>query len=148
MKKAAYILPVLFLLAAGSGCTSGSLVSRMKAYGVTHLNTSKIVLRGMEADVGSDVIVEIEEHFLIQEIWDTIYQSRPATIWYSSGFRQADFYAPGYPKKPAFTLLINESDACHIKGEKDRFRCPKLHALFMKLLKEAYDSQVGNKQDK
>ena len=71
------ILPLLII----TGCTSPSLVERMNDYGVTHLNTQKIVLHGSEADVGSGVTVDIEEHCLIQRIWDSIYQSRPEITW-------------------------------------------------------------------
>jgi hypothetical protein len=113
----------------------------MKQYGITHHNTGKIVLTGSEADVGSDIKVEIEEQFLIQEIWDSIYQSRPHGLWYASGYRRADFYT--FPDRPpAATLWINASDASHLDGQNEtRFRCPKLHAFVMKLLQEEHDKQ-------
>jgi hypothetical protein len=72
-----FILP-LFLLC---GCASPSLVRQMEKRGITHQNTEKIVLVGGEADVGSGTQVVIEEQFLIQEIWDSIYQSRPYGVW-------------------------------------------------------------------
>lgn len=139
----AVILPLVFFC----GCAPASLVDRMKIQGVTDLNTGKIVLYGSEADVGSDIKVTVVEHFLIQEIWDTIYQSRPGRIWYASGYRRADFYTDNYREKPALTLWINASDACHIDGQKQRFRCPKLNALVMKLLQYSYDRQKESKQE-
>ncbi len=136
------ILPPVILC----GCAPSSLVSRIKIQGVTHLNTGKIVLYGSEADFGRDVRVEVEEHFLIQEIWDTIYQSRPARIWYACGYRRADFYADTNLENPALTLWINASDACHIGTQKERFRCPKLNALVMNLLQDAYEKQKKSNQ--
>ena len=118
----------------------------MKQQGITYQNTGKIVLTGSEADVGSDVTVEIEEQFLIQEIWDSICQSRPYGVWCSSGYHRADFYT--FPDRPPVaTLWINASDASHLDGQHEtRFRCPKLHAFVMKLLQEEYDKQKKSNQ--
>ncbi len=128
------ILPLLIC-----GCASPSLVRQMKQHGITHHNTGKVVLTGSEADVGSEITVEIEEQFLIQEIWDAIYQSRPHGLWYASGYRRADFYVD-QNDKPATTLWINASDSSFLDGQsKNRFRCPKLHAFVMKLLQDEYD---------
>jgi len=113
----------------------------MKRHGISYHNTGKIVLAGSEADVGPNVKVEIEEQFLIQEIWDSIYQSRPHGLWYASGYRRADFYIDRNAD-PVLTLWINASDASHLDGQNEtRFRCPKLHAFVMKLLQEQYDKQ-------
>jgi hypothetical protein len=122
-----------------SGCFSPSLVGQMKQQGITYQNTGKIVLTGSEADVGPNVKVEIEEQFLIQEIWDSICLSRPYGVWYASGYRRADFYT--FPDRdPVATLWINASDASHLDGRSEaRFRCPKIHALVMKLLQDEYD---------
>jgi len=130
-----FILPLLIFC----GCASPSLVRQMKQHGITDDNTGRIVLTGSEADVGPTIKVDIEEQFLIQEIWDSIYQSRPHGLWYASGHRRADFYT--YPDRdPVVTLWINASDASHLDGQNDtRFRCPKLHALVMKLLQEEHD---------
>jgi len=136
------ILPLLVLC----GCASPALVNRMKAHGVTHLNTGKIILYGSEADVGSHVSVKIEEHFLIQGIWDTIYQSRPERVWYASGYRRANFYADTDLDHPAFTLWINASDACHINKQTERFRCPKLHSVVMRLLQDAHEKRKKGEQ--
>lgn len=130
------ILPLLIC-----GCASTSLVRQMEQEGITHHNTGKIVLTGSEADVGPDIRVEIEEQFLIQEIWDSIYQSRPHGLWYASGYRRADFHVD-QDSEAAVTLWINASDASHLDGQNEtRFRCPKLHALVMKLLQEQYEKQ-------
>ena len=123
------------------GCASPSLVSQMKQHDITHHNTRKIVLTGSEGDVGSDVHVEIEEPYLIQEIWDSIYQSRPHDLWYASGHRRADFYTDP-DGDPVATLWINASDTVRLDGQNEtRFRCPKLHACVMKLLQEEYDKR-------
>jgi hypothetical protein len=118
----------------------------MQQHGVTHHNTGKILLTGSEADVGGDVKVEIEEQFIIQEIWDSIYQSRPYGLWYESGYRRADFYVD-QNDKPAATLWINASDSSFLDSQsKIRFRCPKLHAFVMRLLQQEYDrKQKANK---
>ena len=134
------ILPLLII----TGCASPPLVQRMNSHGVTHLNTGKIVLHGSEADVGSGVKVAVVEHFLIQRIWDTVYQSRPEIIWYASGYRRADFYADTNLDTPACTLWINASDACHLDGEPDRFRCPQLDAFVIDLLQKAMKRQESN----
>ncbi len=137
MKRILTIILPLFIC----GCASPSLVHQMKQHGITHHNTGKIVLTGSEADVGHDVKVEIEEQFLIQEIWDSIYQSRPHGLWYASGYRRADFYVD-QNEDPAVTLWINASDAAHLDGQtQTRFRCPKLHAFVMKLLQDEYDKR-------
>ena len=130
------ILPLLIC-----GCASPSLVRQMKQHGITHHNTGKIVLTGSGADVGSEIKVEIEEQFRIQEIWDSIYQSRPHGLWYASGYRRADFYT--YPDRdPVATLWINASHASHLDGQNQTwFRCPKLDAFVMKLLQEEYDKR-------
>ena len=113
----------------------------MKQHGITHHNTGKIVLSGSEADVGSDTKVVIEEQFLIQEIWDSIYQSRPHGLWYASGYRRADFHVD-QNTDPAVTLWINASDSSFLDGHSDsRFRCPKLDAFAMTLLQEKHDKQ-------
>jgi len=116
----------------------------MKQLGVTDQNTGKIVLTGSEADVGPHIQVEIEEQHLIQEIWDSIYQSRPHDLWYASGYRQADFYID-QDSKPAATLWINESDASHLQGSETRFRCPQLHELIIKLLEEEHHKEQSSK---
>jgi len=139
---------LMAVLGAGlmAGCASPSLVTRMRAEGVTPLNTAKIVLQGSEADFGPDVRMEIGEHFLIQEIWDSIYQSRPETCWFMSGWRRADFYADTDSSKPAVTLWINASDACRIDGDSDLFRCPKLDELVMELLSNPWEEQQQSRQ--
>ncbi len=131
---------LFIVLALFSGCASPSLVRQMKRYGITHHNTGRIVLTGSEADVGPNIKVTIEEQCLIQEIWDSIYQSRPYGVWYASGYRRVDFYADPH-RAPVATLWINESDASHLDGREERFRCPKLHALVITLLQEEYDRQ-------
>ncbi len=133
MAKLFILLVVLFF----SGCESTSLVTLMKEHGVTHENTSKIVLHGSEGDVGADISLQVTEDFLIQGIWDTIYQSRPYTTRCACGDRKAEFYVKKDSLKPALVLWINGTDACHIDSdsEPERFRCPNLDSLVMDLLK-------------
>lgn len=137
------LLITVALACAVCGCVSSSLVERMRHHGVTDLNTGKIVLHGSEADVGSGVRVEIVEHLLIQRIWDSIYQSRLTKVWYSSGYRQAEFYADTDLNNPACTLWINESDACNLSDATIRFRCPHLNGLALDLLQKAKE---GNRK--
>jgi len=117
----------------------------MKQRGITHHNTDRIVLIGSESDVGSSIRVDIQDQYLIQEIWDSICQSRPHDLWYASGYRRAEFYKDP-DSEPVATLWINESDASHLDGQNERFRCPKLYGLVMDLLQEEYDRrQKANK---
>ena len=105
-------------------------------------NTQRIVLTGSEADYGASLKVNITEKFLIQDIWDRIYQSRPYDVWYASGYRQLDFYTRDQLTRPSLTLMVNASDACHIKGSSERFRCPGMDTVLMKLLKQEHERRV------
>ena len=129
------ILSCMFL----AGCsTSPELVHRLSGHSITYRNTEKIVLVASEGGYGSRLKVTITEDFLIQEIWDAIYQSRPHDIWAASGYRALEFYRKGAPDEPAATLLVNVTDACHIRGTTDRFRCPKMHSILTPPLEWEY----------
>ena len=142
--KYPYLLFCIFVLA---GCAKNGLVENMQSHGITHEITGKIVLRGSEPDVGSKIIVPIREQFIIQEIWDSIYQSRPYSVWYASGYRHLDFYNNENDSKPILTLLVNESGATHIQGTDKRFRCPGLEQYVMNLLTEEYKKQKGEQSE-
>jgi hypothetical protein len=129
-----------------AGCaTSPVLVRRLSSHSVTDQETQRIVLTGSEGGYGASLKVSITEEFLIQDIWDRIYQSRPYKVWYASGYRQLDFYRQGQDE-PSLTLLVNASDACHIKDTTERFRCPGISAVLEKLLKHEYKKNVKSEQ--
>ena len=134
---------VLCVLAVG--CAEPTLVQAMKARDIREENTLKIVLRGSEADFGSTIWVECVYPSIIPEIWDSIHASRPYGVWFASGNRRLEFYTDMDGQTPALTLLVNESGAAHILegagAYPPRYRCPGLHELLMKLLKEEYDQQ-------
>lgn len=134
-------LSLFLMISLTAGCQQTSLVKKIKSHGINDQATGKIIIRGSEADVGPNINVVITEQFVIQKIWDKIYESRPTSIWYASGYRQVDFYKSSEDIKPLFTLLVNESDASHIKGTTNRFRCPGLAAFASKMLLEEYKRQ-------
>jgi len=115
------------------------LVQRLSDQSITYRNTDKIILRGSEGGYGASLAVTITEEFLIQKIWDSIYQSRPYDVWAASGYRKLDFYKKGQKNGPVLTLMVNATDACHIEGTSERFRCPELSAILGKLLKSKYE---------
>jgi len=136
------------LLAVGflAGCaTSPTLVQKLANRSVTYENTERIVLTGSEGGYGSAVKVNITEEFLIQDIWDRIHQSRPYNVWYASGYKELAFYTRGQENKPSLTLLVNESEACHIEGATERFRCPGINAVLHKLLEHEYQKMTKEK---
>ena len=129
------------------------LVKLLREQGITHENTAKIVLQGSEGGFGSDVMVEVPWQFLIQEIWDTIYQSRPYSVRCACGYRKAHFYAKIPKTEPSelpvtVTLCINATGRCHIEGQTDGFRCPKLNSLVERVLKKEYESRENAERSK
>jgi len=145
MKATICLLLVLGLLV---GCaTSPALVRELSSHSVTYRNTERILLTGSEGGYGRSVKVSITEHFIIQDVWDRIYQSRPYDVWYASGYRKLDFYPRGQPNKPSVTLMVNASDACHIQGSSERFRCPGMNTVLEDLLKREYRKRGRSKQD-
>ena len=143
MKKITCSILIFGLLA---GCvTPPTLVRRLSKHSITHQDTQKIVLTGSEGGYGASLNVNITEEFLIQDIWDRIYQSRPYNVWYASGYRQLDFYRRG-EEEPSLTLLVNVSDACQIKNTTERFRCPGINAVLEKLLKNEYQKNIKSEQ--
>lgn len=113
----------------------------MRARGITYENTGKIILQGTEASVGSDIKIVINNSCSIQEIWDTIYQSRPYSIWYASGYLPIEFYQDENSTIPVLILLLNESGAAHINGMDKSFYCPGLDKYVMNLLMEEYNKK-------
>lgn len=105
--------------------------------GITHQNTGKIILRGDEASgtVGKDIVLDNLDEFIIQDIWDTVHQSRPYDHWVASGYRVLEFYADADSDKPDITLYINETSATHTSKNGKRFRCPGLPELIRKIRK-------------
>lgn len=132
------VIGTLFLLV---GCASPSLVHDLKARDITYLNTKKLVIRGSQADVGADVVVELASPFIIQTIWDMIYLSRPYHLWYMSGYRILELYTSEDATVPDVTLLVNESDKTQIEGKDhdDGYRCPGLNTYLMEFLKNEYE---------
>ena len=138
MIKYSLVLTVIFLNSVLlSGCSSPSLVRDLKKHNVTYLNTKKIIIRGSENDGCANVVVE--EHgpsFIIQDIWDRIYLSRPYPVYAFSSWRILELYTDLHSNKPDAILYVNETDETHIedKSPKDGYRCPGLEGYLMELL--------------
>jgi len=119
----------------------------MKRRGISYLTTRKVVIRGSEGGYGADTVFLATEDFIIQEIWDTIYVSRPYHIWCACGFREIEFYEWENAKQPIVTLCVNKTCETHIKGKtpKEGFRCPGLTDYLTKLLKYEYEKNKTKK---
>ena len=146
MKKLMFAACLLVL----TGCQSTStrpdlrpaLVQKLEKRGVSDANTAKIILVGSEGGYGRRTQVTITAEYLIQEIWDTIYQSRPHKAWAASGFRKLRFYADRESEVPVAELLVNATDRCHFDGDfDDSFRCPGIEKILDPLLKTEYEKR-------
>ena len=116
------------------------LVRQLAARGITDQNTSRIVVIGNEGGYGSDFKITIGPHYLIQKIWDTIYQSRPYKTIVFSGYRTLKFYKKGDSRAPVVELLVNATGRCHIHDSFDNgYRCPGINKLLKRLLKSRYE---------
>lgn len=135
-----FVLCVLVVFLEGCVSTP-KLVRTMAKHGITDQNTEKIVATGSEGGWGASTQVVLDAHFLVQDVWDAIYQSRPNDVWYASGYRKLDFYRHGEGDAPCLTLLVNASDSCHIEGTTKRFRCPGINRGLDVLLKQEYESK-------
>ena len=132
-----------------AGCSGPSLVGQMKARGVSDLETGKVVIRGSEADFGSETEVTATADFIIQKVWDSVYASRPYHTWAASGYREIEFYRRPDDPQPVLTLLVNATDETHIRGRtaQDGFRCPGLHEYLMMLLEKEYQKTTKQEDD-
>ena len=146
MKKHIFALCLLVL----AGCQSTStcpdlrpaLVQKLEKRGVSDAGTDKIILVGSESGYGGGLQVTITANYLIQEIWDTIYQSRPHKTWAASGFRKLRFYADHESEVPVAELLVNVTDRCHFDEDfDDSFRCPGINKILETLLKAEYEKR-------
>ena len=144
MKRGAFMATLVILV----GCQSVSLqpdlrpalVQELGTRGVTDANTQRIIAVACEGDYGADVQVPITAPFLIQEIWDTIWQSRPYKTWAASGFRKLRFYKDRESGAPQAELLVNVTDRCHFDGAfDDGYRCPGINKILEPLLKKEYE---------
>ena len=118
----------------------------LAARGITDHNTSKIVLVGCTSGYGGDFEVTIGPWYLIQEIWDTIYQSRPHQRWAASGFLTLKFYKKGDSKSPAVELLVNETSRCHFPSDFDNaFRCPGIYKILSAEQKREFEKRKSSK---
>lgn len=123
---------------ASSPLTMAALIEQES--GVTHLNTRKVIIRGHEGSVGQgkDIVIDSVEEYVIQQIWDTMYQSRPYDRWAASGFTELEFYTDEDGKKPDAVLHVNETDMAFTKDIKEGYRCPGLAGLVDRLQNEAF----------
>ena len=146
VKKHLFALCLLVL----AGCQSTlpcpglrpALVQKLENRGVSDAGTGKIILVGSEGGYGGDLQVTITANFLIQEIWDTIYQSRPHKRWAASGFRKLRFYEDDESEVPVAELLVNATDRCHFDEDfDDSFRCPGINKILEPLLKAEYEKR-------
>ena len=146
MKRFVFLASLLVL----TGCTSipphpdlrPELVKKLADKGVLDTNTRKIILVGSQGGFGSATQVIIKHDFLIQEIWDTIYQSRPYGSWAACGFRKILFYTDSQSATPTVELSVNVTDRCHFKGAFDEaFRCPGINKILDPMLKKEYEKK-------
>ncbi len=144
MKRLLLIACIIVLI----GCQSSpkrmkfrpELVRQFEKRGVTDINTEKIILVGSQGGFGNNIQVEITEDFLIDEIWDMIYQSRPYWTRVASGYRKLIFYTYSQPDIPKTKLMVNGTDRCHFEGDFDNpFRCPGINKILRPMLKAEYE---------
>ena len=130
MKRIFTIFGLCLLL----GCAATpEFVRDIKSRGISDQTTKKIVIIGSEGGFG-EVSLEIPDQYAIEEIWDTIYQSRPTKYWVTSGYRTIEMYGSDDLATPKVRLLVNETDATYIEGTKKKFRCPGLDEYLLKIL--------------
>lgn len=117
-----------------------TLVRELEARGISHENTDLVLIRDTEGGYGMRAHVIAGEQFVIQEIWDSIYDSRPYSRWCACGFRKVEFYRDDDPRHLVVTLLVNETGEAHLegKGPEDGFRCPGLFEVLSRLLDAKY----------
>ena len=150
MKKLIFVVCSLMLVGCQLTSTRPdfrpSLVRNLAKRGVSDVSTGRIILIGSEGGCGDDIQVTITAEFLIQEIWDTIYQSRPYKTWTASGFRKLRFYTDAQSTVPVAELLVNATDRCHFEDAfDDAFRCPGINKTLGPLLKAEYEKgKVAN----
>lgn len=110
-----------------------SMAERIEqASGITYTNTGKIVLRGDEASGTAGKTISLDgnlDDLIIQQIWDTVYQSRPYDRFALSGYRVLEFYADPESNEPDIVFYVNETSATHTNKNGMKFRCPGLPAL-------------------
>ena len=146
--KRSLLLAALLL----AGCANTQLaptiepafVQILKRHGLTPDSTDKIDLVASQGGYGSGLQVTITEGYLIQEIWDTIYQSRPYRVSAASGNRRLRFYTSADSSKPGVEVKVNGTDRCHVKGGFEQgYRCPGINKVLEPLLKREYEKQKG-----
>ena len=127
-----------------SGCASPSLVQDLRLYGLTCLNTKKVVIRPSEGGFGAGITVYADRQYIIQKIWDKIYQATPDSPWVTADCRQIEFYTSHDASTPLVTLQVNGKDQTHIKGktQKEGFTCPGLYDYLTPLLRRAYENRA------
>ena len=146
--KRSLLLAALLL----AGCANTQLaptiepafVQILKRHGLTPDSTDKIDLVASQGGYGSGLQVTITEGYLIQEIWDTIYQSRPYRVSAASGNRRLRFYTSADSSKPGVEVKVNGTDRCHVKGGFEQgYRCPGINKVLEPLLKREYEKRKG-----
>ena len=146
--KRSLLLAALLL----AGCANTQLaptiepafVQILKRHGLTPDSTEKIHLVASEGGYGSRLQVIITEGYLIQEIWDTIYQARPYRTTVASGNRRLRFYTSADSSKPDVEVMVNVTDRCHVKGGFEQgYRCPGINKVLEPVLKREHEKRKG-----
>ncbi|MBL7153184.1 MAG: hypothetical protein ISS79_05670 [Phycisphaerae bacterium] len=139
-----------------TGCSANSLADRLKDRGVTPGTTAKLKFVGTEADFGPDVHVTIEDPEVIESVWIRIHSATPTEHWAASGFRKIEFYTSKKAKWVDATLMLNVTDAAFLdtefwhqfdsdrKGYYGLMRCPGLHKLVMRHLREEHERRKNS----
>lgn len=117
-----------------------ALVQKLEKLGVTDNHSAKIIVIGNPGGWGLRTQVPVPT-YLLAEIWDTIYQSRPHKFWVASGYRRLRFYKDSKSEIPLAELFVNSTDMCYFEDNfYDSYRCPGINKILEPLLKRKYET--------
>ena len=147
MHKILRFAALLFILIACSSeneVVETGLEQMLAKKGIKRETIDYLILKGDEASEAGDLKITMPN--TIDTIWGSISSSRPYDLWHASGYRPLEFYTKGNSDKPVITLLVNESDACHIDSS-ERYRCLGLHEYLMRTRKMAKEMKQFPESD-
>ncbi len=138
-------LVLLFVNISSAHDENKELIENLRERGITYITTSKVIIYGSPADYGTKTIVNSQWTWLIQEIWDKIYESRPHSTWTASNYLKLELCTK--EKGIKAILYVNATDNCFL-NEKDKkgYRCPGLYEYLMKVLKYEYETNLSGRK--
>lgn len=149
--KVTFYSILIWMLLLTFGCSTNSLVKRLKDHGVTPSNTAKLKFISSEGAFGGDVYVITEDPEVIKSVWTRIYSATPTKLWFASGSHSVEFYTSREVERPRAILMLNATDAAylegdywhhfnaHRKGYYGLWRCPGLEKLVYWHLRKEYE---------